>query len=316
MEKKYAIGIDIGGQTSKIGLVDRTGNVITRSVIPSNDTTDPAVHIKCLADEIKKIIDANDVEGQVIGVGVGAPNANYYDGTISHAANLTWGKGDPFPFASMLSEKIGGLKVTLTNDANAAAMGEMAYGAAKGLKDFIEITMGTGVGSGIVIDGKVLYGHDGFAGELGHVCAVRDGRQCGCGKKGCLETYCNASGIVLTTKELLASSKEPSSLRSMDSFSPKEVGEAAQKGDVIAKKVFENVGTILGRSLADFVMFSAPEAIVLFGGLTKSHEFFEDAMRKAMDENLLTYWRGKIKILFSTLPASDAAILGASALAW
>ena len=210
-----------------------------------------------------------------------------------------------------------GIPVSLTNDANAAAVGEMTYGAARGMKNFIMITLGTGVGSGIVINGEVVYGHDGFAGELGHTCAVRhNGRRCNCGKDGCLETYASATGVARTAREWLEMSDEPSSLRSLDRITSKDVYEAAKEGDKLALKIFEFTGRILGEKFADFIEFSAPEAIVLFGGLARAKEFLVEPIQKAMDENVLPLWRGKVKLVFSQLKESDAAILGASALAW
>ena len=217
----------------------------------------------------------------------------------------------------MLSEQLGGIPVTLTNDANAAAMGEMAYGAARGMKNFIMITLGTGVGSGIIIDGKMVYGHDGFAGELGHTSVVRyNGRPCGCGKTGCLEAYCSAICVARTAREWLESSDEPSMLRDLEEISSKDVFDAAKAGDKLALRIFDYTGRLLGRSFADFVAFSSPEAIVLFGGLARAKEFLYEPMLEAMNENLLKIWKGKIKIIFSQLKESDAAILGASALAW
>ena len=217
----------------------------------------------------------------------------------------------------MLSEALGGIPVSLTNDANAAAVGEMTYGAAKGMKDFIMITLGTGVGSGIVINGQVVYGHDGFAGELGHTCAVRNnGRQCNCGKTGCLEAYCSAIGVARTAREWLDMTDEPSLLRELEKITSKDVYEAAKEGDALALRVFNFTGAMLGRSLADFIEFSAPEAIVLFGGLARSKEFIYEPTYKAMNENVLPLWKGKVDLLFSQLKESDAAILGASALAW
>ena len=212
---------------------------------------------------------------------------------------------------------MGGMAVALTNDANAAAVGEMTYGAAKGMKDFIMITLGTGVGSGIVIDGQVLYGHDGFAGELGHTCAVRGGRLCGCGKQGCLEAYCSAIGVARTAVEWLDQHPdEPSLLRLRENITSKDVYEAAKAGDHAAKEIFDYTGSILGRSFADFIAFSAPEAIVLFGGLARAKEFLYEPILTAMNENVLPLWKDKVKLLFSSLSESDAAILGASALAW
>lgn len=318
MDKKYAVGVDVGGQTSKIGIVDQEGNVLSQAVIRSDTYgSDAEAFISALAEAIKGVVaNAGKSLAEIVGVGVGAPNGNYYDGTISNAPNLAWAAQGSVEFSKILSERLG-LKVTLTNDANAAAVGEMTYGAAKGMKDFIMITLGTGVGSGIVIDGKVLYGHDGFAGELGHVCVVHEnGRQCGCGKKGCLEAYCSATGVARTAKEWLESSNEPSLLRSIANVSSKDVFEAAEKGDAMALRIFDYTGELLGRTFADFIAFSAPEAIVLFGGLARSRKYLETPIRNAMEENVMKNWKGKVKLVFSALKESDAAILGASALAW
>ena len=231
--------------------------------------------------------------------------------------NLKWGRSGSLPVAKLLMAQMGGIPVALTNDANAAAMGEMTYGAARGMKNFIMITLGTGVGSGIVINGEVVYGHDGFAGELGHVCAVRhNGRQCNCGKSGCLETYASAMGVARTAREWIDLSEEPSSLRSLDNITSKDVYEAAKDGDKLALKIFDFTGTVLGQSFADFIAFSAPEAIVLFGGLARAKDFLREPIERAMNANVLPLWRDKVKIVFSQLKESDAAILGASALAW
>lgn len=319
MEQPYVIGIDIGGQTAKSGVVNARGEVLAQTIMVSNKHTDAESFVDALASTVKKLIADADIEGQVRGIGVGAPNGNYYTGEIKDAPNLSWAHEKDVPFAKMLSEAMGGMAVSLTNDANAAAVGEMTYGAAKGLKHFIMITLGTGVGSGIVIDGQVLYGHDGFAGELGHTIAIRDGRQCNCGLKGCLETYCSAMGVRRTAQKILSQNPDkPSLLREVDfeTISSKDVFDAASKGDEIAIEIFKTTGQILGRSLADFVKFSAPEAIVLFGGLAKAKKFFHDDMVAAMEENQLQIWKGRIKILYSSLKDSDAAILGASALAW
>ena len=313
----YVVGIDIGGQTSKIGVVDARGSVLAQTVIRTDNHTEVELFIAELADAVKKVIKEAKVEGQVRGIGVGAPNGNYYDGTIENAVNISWGGGKTIEFAKLLSAAMGGLPVALTNDANAAAVGEMTYGAARGMKNFIMITLGTGVGSGIVINGDVVYGHDGFAGELGHVAAVRNnGRVCNCGKTGCLETYASATGVARTAREWLELSDEPSVLRNLDSIASKDVYDAAKEGDQLALKIFEFTGKMLGRSFADFVAFSAPEAIVLFGGLARAKEFLTAPIEEAMNANLLPLWRGKVKIVYSQLKESDAAILGASALAW
>lgn len=336
MDRNYAVGVDVGGQTSKIGVVDREGNVLAQSVIRSDVYgSDAVAFISALAEAIKAVITgAGKSLDEIVGVGVGAPNGNYYDGTISNAPNLAWAAEGSVEFSRELSERLG-LKVTLTNDANAAAVGEMTYGAARGMKDFIMITLGTGVGSGIVIGGNVLYGHDGFAGELGHVTVVREnGRSCGCGKKGCLEAYCSATGVARTAREWLETSDEPSLLREIAQaraesgasaatwdgqallINSKDVFDAAEKGDAMALRIFDYTGEILGRTFADFIAFSAPEAIVLFGGLARSRKYLEAPILKAMEENVMKNWKGKVKLVFSALKESDAAILGASALAW
>lgn len=317
VEKPYVVGIDVGGQTTKLGIVDTRGQVLSQTVIRTDNYDDVNLYIDELASALEKIIRESESEGKIRGIGVGAPNGNYYTGTIENAVNLVWGGSKTIPFAELLSQRSGGLKVALTNDANAAAVGEMTYGAARGMKNFIMITLGTGVGSGIVINGEVVYGHDGFAGELGHTCAVRNnGRICNCGKTGCLETYCSATGVARTAREWLDLTDEPSVLRSLDSISSKDVYEAAKEGDKLALKIFEFTGKILGQSFADFVAFSAPEAIVLFGGLARAKEYLYEPIMNSMNANLLPLWKNKIKIVFSQLKESDAAILGASALAW
>ena len=316
MNSSYVVGIDVGGQTSKLGVVDARGTVLAQTVIRTDtyDTVEP--YIAELADAVKRIIAEAGAEGKVRGIGVGAPNGNYYTGTIENAPNLAWGH-NRVEFSKLLSEAMGGLPVALTNDANAAAVGEMTYGAARGMKNFIMITLGTGVGSGIVINGEVVYGHDGFAGELGHTTAVRaNGRTCGCGRTGCLEAYASATGVARTAREWLELSDEPSLLRGLETIASKDVYEAAKEGDKLALKVFEYTGKILGRSLADFIAFSSPEAIVLFGGLARAKEFLTEPILESMNANVLSLWKNKVELVYSQLKESDAAILGASALAW
>ena len=316
MNTQCVVGIDVGGQTTKIGVVDSMGTVLSQTVIRTDTYTEIAPYIAELAEAVNKVIKDSGKEGKIRGIGVGAPNGNYYTGTIENAPNLLWGR-QKVEFAKLLSEAMDGIPVALTNDANAAAVGEMTYGAAKGMKNFIMITLGTGVGSGIVINGEVLYGHDGFAGELGHTSAVRNnGRTCGCGKTGCLETYASATGVARTAREWLELSDEPSVLRSLDSIASKDVYEAAKEGDKLALKIFEFTGKILGRSFADFRAFSAPEAIVLFGGLARAKEFLTEPILESMNANVLPLWRNKVQLVYSQLKESDAAILGASALAW
>ena len=317
MDSQLVVGIDVGGQTSKLGVVDARGTVLAQTVIRTDTYATIEPYIAELAEAVNKIIKEAGAEGKVRGIGVGAPNGNYYTGTIENAPNLPWGHNGVVEFAKLLSEAMNGLPVALTNDANAAAVGEMTYGAARGMKNFIMITLGTGVGSGIVINGEVVYGHDGFAGELGHTAAVRNnGRQCNCGKTGCLEAYASATGVARTAREWLELTDEPSVLRNLDTIASKDVYDAAKDGDQLALKIFEFTGKILGRSFADFIAFSAPEAIVLFGGLARAKEFLLPPMEEAMNANLLSLWKDKVKIVFSQLKESDAAILGASALAW
>ena len=319
MPKQYVVGIDIGGQTSKLGVVDARGDVLSQTVIRTDTFgRDADAYIAALAEAVKScIMQAGLTKEDIRGIGVGAPNGNYYTGEVAFAPNLAWAADQAVPLAQKLSDACG-VPVSLTNDANAAAVGEMAYGAARGMKNFIMITLGTGVGSGIVIDGKVLYGHDGFAGELGHVNIIRDGRACGCGRKGCLEAYCSAIGIARTAREWLNCSDEPSLLRLCDEekLSSKDIYDAAKRGDKMALRLFEYTGALLGRSFADFIAFSAPEAIVLFGGLARAKEFLYEPMLRAMNDNVLSIWKDKVKIVFSQLKENDAAILGASALAW
>ena len=318
MDKPYVIGIDLGGQTAKFGIVDARGNVLKQTAIRSNTQNNPEEFINDLAEGIKKLIDKEYDIKDIRGIGVGAPNGNYYTGCIENAANLTWAKNQIVHFADMLSERVG-VPVALTNDANAAAVGEMTYGAARGMKNFIMITLGTGVGSGIVINGSVVYGHDGFAGELGHTCAVRNnGRICGCGKTGCLETYASAMGVARTAREIIELTDRKTLLRNIpaENITSKDVFDTAIEGDEVAKDIFAFTGRMLGEKFADFVAFSAPEAIILFGGLTKAGDLIYKPIVESMNLNLMPIWKGKIKVLFSTLKESDAAILGASALAW
>ena len=319
MEKQFVVGIDIGGQTSKLGVVDARGDVLAQTIIRTDTFgADADAYVAALAEAVKTCIaQAGKTPAEIRGIGVGVPNGNYYTGEVAFAPNLAWAADKSVFLAKMLSEAMGGMPVSLTNDANAAAVGEMTYGAARGMKNFIMITLGTGVGSGIVVDGKVLYGHDGFAGELGHTSVMRNnGRLCGCGKTGCLEAYCSAIGIARTAREWLEASGQPTPLRDLDNITSKDIYDAAKQGDNFALRLFDYTGTLLGRSFADFIAFSAPEAIVLFGGLARAKEFLYEPMLKAMNENVLKIWKGKVKIVFSQLKESDAAILGASALAW
>ena len=314
MKKDYVVGVDIGAQSAKIGIVDKKGNILDRAVI-STKQKDYRKFVSLLTKTIKDL--AEDVGlNNINGVGVGAPSSNYYTGDMVNASNVVWGKGKTIHLAAEISRDLDGLKVTVTNDANAAAIGEHKYGVAKRMKNFIEITLGTGVGSGIVIDGKLVYGSDGFAGELGHTCAVKNGRACGCGQKGCLECYCSATGVARTAHEMLSKSKTKSLLRGMKEITSKDVFDAAEKGDKLALKIFEYTGEVMGEKFADFIPFMAPDAIILFGGLAKAQKYFMPALLRAMNENVVFLWKEKVQVLVSSLKESDAAILGASALAW
>lgn len=311
-----AIGIDIGGTGTKFGIVDRIGNVLFSSEISTKKHLKVESFIDDLYTNLKAMIETAGGIGRMKAIGVGAPNGNFYTGTIEYAPNLPW-KGI-IPLAKLIQDKFQ-LPVVLTNDANAAAIGEMMYGAAQGMKDFIMITLGTGVGSGIVANGKLIYGHDGFAGELGHTIIIPDGRMHdGTGKKGSLESYASATGVKLTALELLKQTKTKSVLRSIppDQIDSKKVYDAAIAGDELAKEIFEFTGKVLGMALANAVMFSSPEAIILFGGLTKAGDLILKPTREHMEANLIQVFQNKVKILVSHLKESDAAILGASALAW
>ena len=316
MQKPYVLGLDMGGTNSVLGVVDARGHVLGRTSIKTQAYRDINDYVNALYEEAEKIIEPLGGMEMVRGIGAGVPNGNFYTGYIQEAMNLPW---QTVPFAQLVSERFG-LPCRITNDANAAAMGEMTYGAAKGMKNFIMITLGTGVGSGIVIDGNVVYGHDGFAGELGHTTAVRgeNARPCNCGKMGCLEAYASATGVARTAKEILTSTTKETFLRKLDvdNITSKDVYDAAEQGDEVAKDIFDFTGTILGQQLADFIAFSAPEAIVLFGGLTKSGDWIKRPIEEAMNKNVLPLWKNKVKVLFSDLKEADAAVLGASALAW
>ena len=316
IEKPYVVGMDIGGTNTVFGIVDQRGNVLATDSIKTQAYVKIEEYVDAVCEKLIPLIDSVGGVDKIKGMGVGAPNGNYYNGTIEFAPNLPW-KG-VIPLAAMFEEKVG-VPTALTNDANAAAIGEMTYGAARGMKDFIMITLGTGVGSGIVINGQLVYGHDGFAGELGHVVVRREnGRLCGCGRKGCLETYCSATGVARTAREFLVARPEPSLLREIpaEEIVSKDVYDAAVKGDKLAQDIFEFTGRILGEALADFIAFSSPEAIVLFGGLAKSGDYIMKPIKKAMDENILKIFEGKTKLLVSELKDADAAVLGASALGW
>lgn len=316
MDKPYAIGIDVGGTNTVVGLVDKRGQILRKGSLSTSTHSEVEDYLNELSSVIKEVL-GDTSKDQVKGIGAGTPNGNYFTGSIEFAPNLPW-KG-VIPFAQMLEDRVG-IPVALTNDANAAAIGEMTYGAARGMKDFIVITLGTGVGSGIVVNGQLVYGSDGFAGELGHVIIRRDnGRLCGCGRKGCLEAYTSATGVARTAREYLENKKDvETQLRNIpiDEITSKDVFDAAIAGDELAKDIFNITGIMLGEAFADFVSFSSPEAIILFGGLTKAGDLIMDPIKKSMEENLLTIYKGKVNLVFSELKESDAAVLGASALGW
>ncbi|NQW77738.1 MAG: ROK family protein [Chitinophagaceae bacterium] len=312
----FIAGVDIGGTGTKFGIVDNLGNVLSSDTMSTKGHADIHAYIDELYDKLMVLIDKVGGVGCIKGIGVGAPNGNVYTGTIEYAPNLPW-RGI-IPLAKLIQDKFN-LPVRLTNDANAAAVGEMTYGAAKGMKNFILIALGTGVGSGIVANGELIYGYDGMAGELGHTIIIPDGRiHPGTGKKGSLESYASATGVAISAVEILDNTDKPSSLRNIpiDKIDSKAVFEAATAGDEVAKEVFEYTGRILGIALANFVMFSSPEAIILFGGLTKAGDLILKPTREHMEANLIEVFQNKIKILVSHLKESDAAILGASALMW
>lgn len=315
MEKPYVVGIDIGGTNTVFGIVDARGTILDSGSVKTQTFDNVDDYVSEVCKHLLPLIEKHGGKDKIKGIGVGAPNGNYYNGTIEFAPNLPW-KG-VIPLATMFEERTG-IPSALTNDANAAAIGEMTYGAARGMKDFIMITLGTGVGSGIVINGGLVYGHDGFAGELGHTNIRRDGRACGCGRKGCLEAYCSATGVARTAREFLMKKTEPSLLRDIpaEEIVSKDVYDAAVKGDKLAQEIFDFTGQLLGEALADFIAFSSPEAIVLFGGLAKSGKYIMDPIQRTLDENVLNIFKGKAKLLQSELKDSDAAVLGASALAW
>ncbi len=316
--KPYVIGLDLGGTNSVFGIVDSRGEIRATTAIKTQAYEKVEDYVDASVEALHIIIDQVGGISKIKDMGIGAPNGNYYKGTIEFAPNLAWGHNGIVPLADMFSKKLG-IPVGLTNDANAAAIGEMAYGVARGMKNFIVITLGTGVGSGIVIDGKLVYGSDGFAGELGHVTMVRhDGRSCGCGRTGCLEAYCSATGVARTARELLDTSDEPSLLRELkpEDTTSLDVSIAAEKGDKLAKHIFEYTGEMLGAACADFAAFSSPEAFIFFGGLTKAGSLIMDPIKRSYDEHVLKIFKGKAKFLISGLDGSSAAVLGASAVGW
>ena len=300
---KVVVGIDIGGTNTAIGLVDQRGKILAKDSVPTRNFSEPKRFVKTVSEKICQLLFANC---QLVGIGVGAPNGNFFSGSIEFAPNLQW-KGK-VPLAKLFSEELK-VKTLLTNDANAGALGEMIFGGAKGMKDFIFITLGTGLGSGIVVNGEMVYGHDGFAGEIGHTIVERDGRQCGCGRKGCLEQYCSATGLVKTYNKLNKKSR-------VNSQESRIIYERAMKGESAAITSFNYTGDLLGFALANSVAYTRPEVIFLFGGLANAGKFIFNPTKKSFEKNLLRLWNNKIKILPSHLPEHDAAILGAASLIW
>lgn len=317
-QKPYVIGLDLGGTNSVFGIVDQRGEIKVTTAIKTQGYEKVEDYVKASVDALQVIIDQVGGIEYVKAMGIGAPNGNFYKGTIEYAPNLSWGHDCIVPLAELFSKALG-IPVALTNDANAAAIGEMTYGVARGMKNFIMLTLGTGVGSGIVLNGQMIYGSDGFAGELGHVIMRRDnGRLCGCGRKGCLEAYCSATGVARTAREMLSTTDRPSILREMDpeKITSLDVSIAAGKGDQLAKDVYEFTGNMLGEACADFATFASPEAFVFFGGMAKAGDLLFDPIKRSYDEHVMPIFRGKAQFLVSSLDGASAAVLGASAIGW
>ena len=320
MMKPYVIGLDLGGTNSVFGIVDARGEIKATTAIKTGGFASAEEYVDASVEALQPIIEQVGGIDKIKAMGIGAPNANYYTGTIEFAPNLPWAHDTKVPLAKMFSDRLEGIPVAMTNDANAAAIGEMVYGVARGMKNFIVITLGTGVGSGIVVNGQLLYGSDGFAGELGHVTMVRgeEGRKCGCERTGCLEAYCSATGVARTAREMLAKTDRPSLLREMDpeKITSLDVSIAAGKGDELAKEIYEFTGNMLGEACADFAAFSSPEAFIFFGGMVKAGELIMKPIREAYDRHVMNIFRGKAKFLISGLDGASAAVLGASAVGW
>ena len=319
VNKPYVIGLDLGGTNSVFGIVDARGEIKATTAIKTQGYDKVEDYVDASVEALKVIIEQVGGIETIKAMGIGAPNGNYYNGTIEFAPNLAWAHNGVVPLAKLFSERLNNIPVGLTNDANAAAIGEMTYGVARGMKNFIVITLGTGVGSGIVINGQLVYGCDGFAGELGHVIVRREnGRPCGCGRSGCLEAYCSATGVARTARELLSKTQEPSLLRELDpeAITSLDVSIAAGKGDALAKHIYEFTGEMLGEACADFAAFSSPEAFIFFGGMTKAGDLIMDPIKRSYDKNVLKIFKGKAKFLVSGLDGSSAAVLGASAVGW
>ena len=318
-QKPYVIGVDLGGTNTVFGIVNAKGEIVAQDSIKTQKYSTAEDFVEAGLMCLKPLIEEVGGIEQIHGMGIGAPNGNYYNGTIEFAPNLAWAHNGVVPLAEMFSSQLG-IPVKLTNDANAAAMGEMAYGVARGMKNFIVITLGTGVGSGIVINGQMVYGCDGFAGELGHVIMDRTekGRSCGCGRTGCLEAYCSATGVARTAREILATTDRPSLLREKpaEEIESLDVSIAAGKGDEVANEIFEFTGKMLGEACADFAAFSSPEAFIFFGGLCKAGDLIMKPIEEAYNNHVLKIFKNKAKFLVSGLMNANAAVLGASALGW
>ena len=313
--KPYVIGLDLGGTNSVFGIVDARGNIVATTAIKTQAYPDFDDYVKASVDALMPIIDTVGGIEKIKALGIGAPNGNYYNGTIEYAANLVW--QGVVPIAKKFEEALG-IPVIVTNDANAAAVGEFTYGVARGMKNFIMITLGPGVGSGIYINGQLVLGCDGLAGELGHLTVIPGGRTCGCGRKGCLETYCSATGVARTAREYLDKRDTPSLLRDIkpEDITSFEVYKAAVAGDELAKEIFEVTGSMLGEACANFALFCSPEAFIFMGGLTKAGDLLMKPLQKAYDEHVLSVYKGKAKLMLSGLKDSETAVLGASALGW
>ena len=316
--KPYVIGLDLGGTNSVFGIVDSRGDIKATTSIKTQGYDNVDDYVDASIEALQLIIDQVGGIDNIKGMGIGAPNGNFYNGTIEFAPNLSWGHDGIVPLAKLFSDKLG-IPVALTNDANAAAIGEMTYGVARGMKNFIVITLGTGVGSGIVVNAQLVYGSDGFAGELGHVVVRREnGRSCGCGRFGCLEAYCSATGVARTARELLETTEEPSILRDMipEDITSLDVSIAAGKGDKLSQHVYQMTGEMLGEACANFAAFSSPEAFIFFGGLTKAGDLLMKPLKESYDKHVLKIFKDKAKFLISGLDGSSAAVLGASAIGW
>ena len=320
INKPYVIGLDLGGTNSVFGIVDARGEIKATTAIKTQGYETAEDYVAAAVGALLPIIERVGGIETIKAMGIGAPNGNYYNGTVEKAPNIAWAHDTAVPLAQLFSDALGGIPVAITNDANAAAVGEMTYGVARGMKNFIVITLGTGVGSGIVVNGQLVYGCDGFAGELGHVTMVRgeEGRLCGCGRTGCLEAYCSATGVARTARELLTKTNQPSLLREMnpDEITSLDVSIAAGKGDELAKNIYEFTGKMLGEACADFATFCSPEAFVFFGGMVKAGDLIMNPIKEAYDRHVMPIFRGKAQFLVSSLDGASAAVLGVSALGW